>query len=533
MGSPMSATGFDELVAEGASAEVDGWGFGWLAGRATEERPPWGYARLLAERLPRVRSALDIDTGGGEVIAEMPALPSRMWVTESWPPNARRAAALLTPRGIEVVPTHLGDPLPFPDACFDLVVSRHPVAPNWPEIARVLVDDGRYLAQHVGPDSAGELIDYFCGPQPGGRTARHPDKEVEAARASELELVDLRTARCRMEFFDVGAVVYILRKCVWWVPDFDVERYRETLRRIYAHIRTTGPFVAHSTRHLIELRRKYCRHVPPSPIMSSASGEVVALLEVGDQSRTGGLPSEQVVGDLCRGGAVDSPEAAEEAEVVACLLGGDGDGGDVEMLGEDLGDLEDRHALVAHGVKHRPGGRGLDREAEQARRIIAVDRRPAVGAVADVGCDALRAREADRGGDEPVVAVAVGGRWEPHDGGADPVVGERESAVGVVDPAVAAADRDVTISGVRGQPVAFGGDGSGREPEHTEDAGGDDERLVGACEGLAERLDGRAVGGGGSGEVAAEGDVVLEGEVDDAVGRFGGVAQDVEVVERS
>jgi hypothetical protein len=28
--------------------------------------------------------------------------------------------------------------------------------------------------------------------------------------------------RCRMEFYDVGAIVWILRKCVWWVPDFSV-----------------------------------------------------------------------------------------------------------------------------------------------------------------------------------------------------------------------------------------------------------------------------------------------------------------------
>ena len=59
---------FDELVTEAQSADVTGWGFGWLDGRATEERPPWGYARLLAGRLSTATAALDIDTGGGEVI---------------------------------------------------------------------------------------------------------------------------------------------------------------------------------------------------------------------------------------------------------------------------------------------------------------------------------------------------------------------------------------------------------------------------------------------------------------------------------
>ena len=50
---------FDDLVAEAAAVDVSGWDFSWLGGRATEERPPWGYARLLAARLAQVASALD------------------------------------------------------------------------------------------------------------------------------------------------------------------------------------------------------------------------------------------------------------------------------------------------------------------------------------------------------------------------------------------------------------------------------------------------------------------------------------------
>jgi hypothetical protein len=42
---------FDDLVAEAASAPVDGWDFSWLDGRATEQRPSWGYQRMLGPRL--------------------------------------------------------------------------------------------------------------------------------------------------------------------------------------------------------------------------------------------------------------------------------------------------------------------------------------------------------------------------------------------------------------------------------------------------------------------------------------------------
>jgi SAM-dependent methyltransferase len=244
-----------DLLREAESADVSGWGFGWLAGRATEERPPWGFARLLASRLGEVHSALDIDTGGGEVVATAPRLPARMVVTEPWPPNARRAQDLLGPRGVTVVETGECAPLPFADESFELVTSRHPVAPDWQEIRRVLVPGGRYFAQHVGPASAFELIELFRGPLPEQRQGRGPGRESEAAAAAGLTIEDLRTARCRMEFFDVGAVVWILRKCIWWVPDFSVQRYHARLKELDDHMRAGTPFVAHSTRHLIEARR--------------------------------------------------------------------------------------------------------------------------------------------------------------------------------------------------------------------------------------------------------------------------------------
>lgn len=248
---------YEELVEEANAADLTGWNFGWLDGRATEERPPWGFAGLLADRLATADSALDCDTGGGEVVNEAPRLPAFMVVTESWPPNARHAHDVLGPRGVRVVETAPDRPLPFPDSTFDLVSARHPVRQNWGEVHRVLRPGGRYVAQHVGPASAFELIEFFLGPLPDhARTGRHPEHEAAAARAAGLTVENLLTARCRMEFFDVGAVVWTLRKCVWWVPDFTAEGYDAKLRALDARMRAGQPFVAHSTRHLIEAVRK-------------------------------------------------------------------------------------------------------------------------------------------------------------------------------------------------------------------------------------------------------------------------------------
>jgi SAM-dependent methyltransferase len=246
---------FEELIAIGEAADVTGWDFSWLAGRATEERPPWGYAAQLAERLAQAHASLDIQTGGGEVLAEARLFPSTAVATESWPPNVLAATRLLHPRGVVVVADTDQPPLPFANAAFDLVSSRHPVTVWWDEIARVLRPRGTYFAQHIGPRSAVELTEFFHGPQPG-TSRREPDDEAAAAQAAGLEIIDLQTARTRIAIHDVAAVIYLLRKVIWWVPGFTVETHRDRLQELHDIIQRDGPFITHSTRHLIEARRR-------------------------------------------------------------------------------------------------------------------------------------------------------------------------------------------------------------------------------------------------------------------------------------
>ncbi|NEA17393.1 methyltransferase domain-containing protein [Streptomyces halstedii] len=180
---PGSDERFAALVAEADAVSVDGWDFSWLDGRATEQRPSWGYARAMADRMGRARAALDIQTGGGEVLASVPRLPPLTVATESWPPNVARATRLLHPRGAVVVADPDEPPLPFGDSAFDLVVSRHPVTTWWEEI------------------------------------------------------------------------VYFLRKVIWMVPGFTVEAHLPQLRSLHRAIESDGPFVAHSSRFLIEARK--------------------------------------------------------------------------------------------------------------------------------------------------------------------------------------------------------------------------------------------------------------------------------------
>ncbi len=242
---------FETLLTEAESVPVDGWDFSWFAGRASERRPSWGYARLISERMAGAGAALDLQTGGGEVLAGIQAPPAVLCATESWPPNLPIARRNLAPLGGRVVQVGDDQPLPFGSESFDLVVSRHPTVVLWSEIARVLRPGGCYLAQQIGIGSNRELYEFLMGPLPhppgdGSQQAR------DRLTAAGLVARDVRHESLKVRFDDIGAVVVFLRKVVWTVPNFSVQRYRVRLAELHELIRQEGPFVSHSQRLLVD-----------------------------------------------------------------------------------------------------------------------------------------------------------------------------------------------------------------------------------------------------------------------------------------
>jgi SAM-dependent methyltransferase len=288
-GGKLTVPSFDDLVAEGAEGNVQGWDFSWFEGRASEARPPWGYARMLGERMAALAgqpeaAALDLHTGGGEVLASIRAGPPKLVATESWPPNLAVARRNLAALGAQVVEVHdeRAD-LPFADATFDLVVSRHPVGVRWDEIARVLKPGGTYLSQDVGHGSVGELTEFMMGTQPEPDClSRDPRWSVIGAEEAGLTVVDLREFHGRMEFGDVAAVVHFLRKVIWIVPGFTVEAYRDRLRALHEQIGADGPFAATTVRFLIEA----CKGSHKPSYFSPSAGQPVHNAE--NRSRTAG-----------------------------------------------------------------------------------------------------------------------------------------------------------------------------------------------------------------------------------------------------
>jgi SAM-dependent methyltransferase len=191
----------------------------------------------MGERMAAARAALDIETGGGEVLATVARPPGLLVATESWPPAVAAGRDRLHPLGAHLVAVADAPTLPFVTGAFDLVVSRHPVVVLWDEIARVLKPGGTYLSQQIGADTNRELREFLMGPQPVNQS-RSPERTRTAAEDAGLEVLGLRSCALRVEFFDVGAVVHFLRKVHWTVPGFTPQGYRGRLRAL--HVRSRG-----------------------------------------------------------------------------------------------------------------------------------------------------------------------------------------------------------------------------------------------------------------------------------------------------
>jgi SAM-dependent methyltransferase len=257
----------DRLIDEAVRTPFTGWDFSWLEGRADDGRPPWNYHAEIAATLADDRTVLDVDTGGGEVLARHLPARARVVATEGYAPNIPVAAATLRPLGALVVGTESApdnveqaatDPratsshLPFRDETFDAVLDRH--SSYWPaEIARVLRPGGTFVTQQRGVGGA-ELLALF-----GREIDDGPAFDLAFAagqlRDAGLDVIRAEGASAPIVFKDVGAFVYFVRAVPWVLPEFDVVADRPALERVDDMIGRDGAFEV-SGEHMLLIARK-------------------------------------------------------------------------------------------------------------------------------------------------------------------------------------------------------------------------------------------------------------------------------------
>ncbi len=214
----------ERLIAfEREASELKGWNLDYQP-RQLEPGPPWDYMTIARERLNECRELLDIGTGGGEVLAELLADKNLSAIaTEEYKVNAPVAKNRLSHRAKVVRAS--GESLPFPDDCFDVVLSRH-TAINPTEVARVLKPGARFLTQQVIPDFMRELAEFF--PDATRFPDHFADYQSELA-ASGMEVLRAHEFRTVSRFKEPGHLVYFLVAAPWSVPDFTLSTHLAAL----------------------------------------------------------------------------------------------------------------------------------------------------------------------------------------------------------------------------------------------------------------------------------------------------------------
>lgn len=249
---------FDKIVAEAERAPFSGWDFSWLKGRYVEGTVSWNYRQRVLHRIRSAKRLLDMGTGGGEFLSSLQPFPEQSFATEGYPPNVAIARSLLAPLGVRVLPI-VGAELPFEDGFFDLIINRHEgYAPS--EVYRVLAPGGFFLTQQVGARNNIELYELLDLKSLGKTTFSARPEWIMDYAVGELGEVGFHILVQKEKFpvsrfFDVGALVYILKAIPWDVPNFTVDGYRKRLRKIHRLIQREGSLEVTSHRFLIEARK--------------------------------------------------------------------------------------------------------------------------------------------------------------------------------------------------------------------------------------------------------------------------------------
>ena len=222
-----------------------GWEFAWLDGRPGE--PSWSYPDLARHLLRRAGAALDLDTGGGELLAELAPLPPHTVAVESWARNIPVARDRLAPIGVAVLTE-----LPGGEDEFDVVLSRHGRLPA-ADIYRLLRPGGSLLSQQVGSDDLAALNAALGAPP-----AHHlwnAEVAVAALEEAGLHVTEVREEHPDVIFHSVGEVVRHLRDLPWQIRDFSTEKYADALGRVDSFIRLHGTLTVTTHRFLVQAVR--------------------------------------------------------------------------------------------------------------------------------------------------------------------------------------------------------------------------------------------------------------------------------------
>jgi hypothetical protein len=229
-----------------------GWDFAYLKGRwEPEGKPPWDYAETVNGYLNSAASLLDVDTGGGEVLAGLLAasgFSGPICALEAYAPNVPVARKQLASFGARVLDIS-EQAAKLEDDAFDLVIDRHGGSLSPEEIFRVLKLGGHYITEQIGEQTNRELRDLFnCDQVLMADRSHNADEASQVFRSLGFTIDKIAEHLDHVRFLDAGALVYYLKAVPWEVPGFTIQENSEGLVQLHRSSLELG-FAVDATYH--------------------------------------------------------------------------------------------------------------------------------------------------------------------------------------------------------------------------------------------------------------------------------------------
>ncbi|WP_047999947.1 SAM-dependent methyltransferase [Lactiplantibacillus herbarum] len=240
---------------EESQRSMHGWDFSHLTGRWQVAELPWDYPTLVKNRMKADDQWLDIDTGGGELMRQFNHSAELTTVTEGWAPNIDLLRQTMVPAGVQLYPDPTEQLVGVPAASFDLVTNSHGAMPI-ERMATVLKSGGYLVTEQVGATNNFDLSRFFNEHyQPA-----YPDNQllsvVTQLQAAGFEILKADSAYVKMEFMDIGAIVYYATVIPWEFPNFDVQTMLPKLRQLQRLLDVTGKITTFEDRFMVVARKR-------------------------------------------------------------------------------------------------------------------------------------------------------------------------------------------------------------------------------------------------------------------------------------
>lgn len=231
-----------------------GWDFSYINKRLKREEPNWDYVKTAKKLVRKSSSLLDIDTGGGEILSKLGPFPKKAIAIESYKPNISVARKCLNNYGVKVIEANASRRFPFKDNEFDLILNRHGTI-NAFEIYRTLKKGGIFFTQQVSADRDVSDMHKIFNSQ-SKWTFNNLKYRVKELKKLGFEIIISKDWDGKITFYDVGAVVYLLKATPWLIDNFSVKSHLKYLLKLQKKIELNKKIQFRTSRFLILARKK-------------------------------------------------------------------------------------------------------------------------------------------------------------------------------------------------------------------------------------------------------------------------------------